>query len=66
MIDQEFVYVVTRDGRRVSHTNYPTYEEALVEAQYWTALIHKIINGNKVDPKSIIKIAKTTTPRKFK
>jgi hypothetical protein len=66
MVDSNFVYVVTRDKRRTSWNNYETYEEALVEAQWWTALIHKVINGRKVDPTSIIKIVKTDTPRKIK
>jgi hypothetical protein len=66
MVDEEFVYVVTRDGKRVNYENYKTYEAALPEAKYWTALIHKIVNGNKVDPRSVIKIRKTSTPKKFK
>ncbi len=66
MVDEKYVYVVTRDGRRVNRENYDTYDEALPEAQYWTSLIHKTINGNKVDPKSVIKIVKTSTPKRIR
>ena len=66
MTDDKFVYVVTRDGRRVNRYNYDTYEDALPEAKYWTQLIHKVVNGSKWDPKSIIKIIKTDTPRKIR
>ena len=66
MVDSNFVYVVTRDKRRTSWNNYATYEEALVEAKYWTSLIHKVINGTKWDPLSVIKIVKTDTPRRIR
>lgn len=66
MVDSNFVFVVTRDKRRTSWNNYETYEQALVEAQYWTSLIHKVVNGHKADPRSIIKIVKTDTPRRIK
>ncbi len=66
MVDEKYVYVVTRDGRRVNRENYDTYDEALPEAQYWTSLIHKTINGMKVDPKSVIKIVKTSTPKRIR
>jgi hypothetical protein len=66
MTDEEFVYVVTRDGKRVNYENYKTYKDALPEAKYWTSLIHKIVNGNKVDPESIVRIRKTTTPKRFR
>ena len=66
MVDEIFVYVVTRDGRRVNRANYDTYDDALPEARYWTSLIHKTINGFKVDPKSIIKIVKTSKPNRIR
>lgn len=62
----EEVYVVLRDGRRVSHTNHATKAEAMEEARWWTGVINKVINGRKVDPRSIIRIVKTDTPRKFR
>ena len=66
MSQDEFVYVVTRDGRRVSHKNHATKDEALHESRYWTNLIHKVVNGRKVDPKSIIRIVRTDRPKKLK
>ena len=66
MTDDQFVYVVTRDKRRTSWKNFDTYEEALVEAQYWTSLIHKVVNGRKWDPTSVIKIVKTDTPKRIR
>lgn len=67
MPQDEFVYVVTRDGRRVSHKNHETREEALKESAYWTKFIHTVLSGGyKADPKSIIRIVKTNTPRKIK
>lgn len=66
MPQDEFVYVVTRDGRRVSHTNHATKEDALQESRYWTNLIHKVINGQKVDAKSLIRIIRTDRPKKIK
>lgn len=57
-MDDPYVYVVTRDGRRVSHTNHETRELALVEARYWTGVIHKVVNGRKWDPTSVVSIAK--------
>jgi hypothetical protein len=57
-MDDPYVYVVTRDGRRVSHTNHESRQEALDEARYWTNLIHKVINGRKVDPHSIVTVAR--------
>lgn len=52
----DFVYVVTRDGRRVNNKNYTSKSEALVEAKYWTNLIHKEIHGRKVDPTSVVRV----------
>lgn len=57
-MDDPYVFVVTRDGRRVSYTNHETREAALGEARYWTNLIHKVINGRKVDPTSIVTVAR--------
>lgn len=57
-MDDPYVYVVTRDGRRVSHTNHETREQSLNEARYWTNLIHKVINGRKVDPTSVVTVVK--------
>jgi len=65
-MNEDIVFVVTRDGRRVCRVNHDTYEEALKEARYWTNLIHKEFNGSKVDPKSIIKIVKTSRPNRIK
>ena len=59
MTDDPTVYVVTRDGRRVSHSNHETREAAMEEARWWTNVIHKVINGRKVDPTSVIAIAST-------
>ena len=67
MPQDEFVYVVTRDGRRVSHKNHLTRDEALRESAYWTKVIHKDLgNGRKWDPKSIIRIVRTDKPKKIK
>ena len=66
MLNDEFVYVVTRDGRRVSHKNHETRDEALHESKYWTNFIHKVVNGRKVDPRSVIRIVKTNKPKKIK
>ena len=62
----EEVFVVLRDGRRVSYTNHATKDEAMEEARWWTGVINKVINGRKVDPTSIIRIVKTDTPRKYR
>lgn len=67
MSQEEFVYVVTRDGRRVSHKNHPTKDDALRESAYWTKVIHTILsNGQKADPKSVIRIVRTDKPKKIK
>lgn len=67
MYIDEFVYVVTRDGRRVSHTNHQTREGAVVESKYWTKVIHTDLGGGKkVDPKSIIRIVRTDRPNRIK
>ena len=66
MLDTEFVFVVTRDGRRVSHTNHSTKEEALVESAYWTKFIHKDVGGYKADPKSVIRIIRTDKPKRIR
>jgi hypothetical protein len=59
-LDQPYVYVVTRDGRRVSHTNHQTRESAIEESKYWTRVIHR------ADPRSMIRIVHTDKPRKIK
>jgi hypothetical protein len=66
MANEQDVYVVTRDGRRVSFTNHETRAQALVEAKWWTALINKEIHGRKVDPRSIIRIIRTDNPKRIK
>lgn len=66
MSNDEFVYVVTRDGRRVSHKNHLTRDEALRESAYWTKLIHTDLGGYKADPKSVIRIKKTDKPNRIK
>lgn len=66
MASDEYVYVVTRDGRRVSHTNHLTKDDALEESAYWTRVIHKDLGGYKADPKSIIRIVRTNKPKKIK
>ena len=66
MVYDEYVFVVTRDGRRVSHTNHATKDSALEESAYWTRVIHKDLGGYKADPKSIIRIVRTNTPKKIK
>lgn len=67
MSQDEFVYVVTRDGRRVSHKNHLTRDEALRESAYWTKFIHTVVaNGQKADPKSVIRIVRTNKPKKIK
>ena len=65
-VNEEYVYVVTRDGRRVSHTNHKTKPDALVESKWWSGVINKVINGRKVDPRSIIRIVRTDRPKKIK
>lgn len=65
--DDQYVYVVTRDGRRVSHTNHQTKESAIEESKYWTRVIHKVLsNGQKADPRSVIRIVHTDKPKKIK
>ena len=66
MVSDEYVYVVTRDGRRVSHTNHLTKDDALKESAYWTRVIHKDLGGYKADPKSVIRIVRTNKPKKIK
>ena len=66
MPQDEFVYVVTRDGRRVSHRNHLTKDEALKESAYWTKVIHTDLGGYKGDPRSIIRIVRTDKPKKIK
>lgn len=67
MSDTEFVYVVTRDGRRVSHTNHDSRESALKESAYWTKFIHTTLsNGSKADPKSIIRVVRTDKPNRIR
>ena len=66
MASDEYVYVVTRDGRRVSHKNHESRDDALKESAYWTKVIHTDLGGYKVDPKSIIRIVKTNKPKKIK
>jgi hypothetical protein len=66
MLPEEFVYIVTRDGRRVSHKNHLTRDEALSESAYWTKVIHTDLGGYKVDPKSVIRIIRTDKPKKVK
>ena len=67
MSDENFVYVVTRDGRRVSHTNHQTKEAAIQESKYWTQLIHKTLPGGaKIDPKSVIRVKRTDRPNRIK
>ena len=67
MAKDEYVYVVTRDGRRVSHKNHETKDSALKESAYWTKLIHTDLGGGrKVDPRSIIRIVHTDKPKRIK
>ena len=67
MPQDEFVYVVTRDGRRVSHKNHNSRDEALQESAYWTKVIHTNTGaGWKWDPKSVIRIVRTDKPKKIK
>lgn len=67
MSDGEFVYVVTRDGRRVSHKNHETRDSALKESAYWTKFIHTVVaNGQKADPKSVIRVVRTDKPKRIK
>ena len=65
MQDTEY-YIVTRDGRRVSRNNHESKEMAMVEAKRWTALIHKVVNGRKWYPNSVISIVKTNKPNRIK
>jgi len=66
-LDGQFVYVVTRDGRRVSHKNHATKQAAIEESKYWTKVIHTIVsNGQKADPRSVIRIVHTDKPKKIK
>ena len=67
MADGDFVYVVTRDGRRVTHTNHPTKDDALKESAYWTKVIHTVLsNGQKADPRSVIRIVRTDKPNRIR
>jgi len=66
MLEDMVVYVVTRDGRRVSHTNHISRDSAYKESAYWTKLIHTDLGGYKADPKSIIKIVRTDKPKRVK
>jgi len=67
MPDQEYVYVVTRDGRRVSHTNHETRELAIAESAYWTRVIHTDLGGGrKVDPESVVRVVRTDRPNRIK
>ena len=66
MLENEYVYVVTRDGRRVSHTNHKDKDDAYKESAYWTRLIHTDLGGYKADPRSIIRIVRTDKPKKIK
>ena len=66
MSDGEFVYVVTRDGRRVSHKNHETRDSALQESAYWTKFIHKDLGGFKADPESVIRVVRTDKPKRIK
>ena len=66
MSDGEFVYVVTRDGRRVSHKNHETRDSALKESAYWTKFIHTDVGGFKADPKSVIRVVRTDKPKRIK
>lgn len=65
-MESKFVYVVTRDGRRVSHSNHEQREDAVKESKYWTKLIHNDLGGRKVDPNSIIRIVRTDKPNRIK
>lgn len=59
-------YVVTRDGRRVSRNDHLSKDLAMLEAKRWTNLIHKVVNGRKWDPNSVISIVKTNKPNRIK
>jgi hypothetical protein len=54
------VFVVTRDGRRTSETNYKTEWDAKMEADYWINLTRKY------DSKSRISIVKTDKPKRIR
>ena len=67
MSDQDYVYVVTRDGRRVSHTNHESKESAIEESKFWTRAIHMDLGGGrKADPRSVVKIVRTDKPNRIK
>lgn len=66
MVEESVVYVVVRDGRRVSHTNHVDKKSALQESAYWTKLIHTDLGGRKVDPRSNIRIVRTKFPNRIR
>tara|TARA_R110000772_G_scaffold188075_1_gene299166 strand:- start:322 stop:522 length:201 start_codon:yes stop_codon:yes gene_type:complete len=66
MTNDVYVYVVTRDGRRVSHKNHEDRDSAIVESAYWTKVIHTDLGGYKADPKSEIRIIRTDKPNRVK
>lgn len=58
--EKEFVYVVTRDQRRVSSTNHRTHESASSEAQLWLR-----VKANW-DPSTKVEIRKTDDPQSIR
>ena len=46
-------YIVIRDGRRVSDSEYDTTEEARSEYDFWGRVIARHPDGTKIDIKTI-------------
>lgn len=55
--EKEFVYVVTRDKRRVSGANHRTHESAAAEAELWLR-----VKANW-DPSTKVEVLKTDDPQ---
>jgi hypothetical protein len=47
-MNRNTVYIVKRDGFRVSETEHQTEEEAKVEASYWKTIVERYQDGTKI------------------
>jgi|9_EtaG_2_1085328.scaffolds.fasta_scaffold00459_14 hypothetical protein len=60
---KDFVYVVTRDGRRVEPENYSSLKDANIRAH---KLIETIKSFDKSSKKNSVKVVKTTIPHRVR
>jgi len=60
---KDFVYVVTRSGRRVEPTNYLTLKEAQNRAY---KLVETLKSFDKSSNKNSVKVTKTKTPHRVR